>query len=569
MSQNNTSDSEAQDHDVRERPIRWLVAPLPAAVLPQGVTPMEPDSVFDRLSAESDVQLCKRITPSERLQALSGDSGFPEVAVLTMTEERAQELNRSLEVHVERDHRLVYGMPMASPDNIQVLDPAARVPMIGGLTLAFAVRGSDGTPLPRAEVSLTGAAWPAQGVTGPDGRVVISLSGETPGSIRAVYVRPEHGYWDRWVVRPQLVPNADNVITLTRLDETVPGFPDRQMFGWGQKAMCLDRIPPTYRAHGIRIAVIDSGIATSHPDLEGRVAGGVDVAERKSWSVDVSGHGTHCAGTIAGADNGRGIIGSAAEAEIHACKIFPSGRLSDLLEALDYCIEHSIDVVNLSLGTREHSALVAHKIAAARKLGMACIAASGNNGGEQILFPGTLDTVLTVAAMGKTGEGPEDSSHAFQVFGKPTAEGYYSAKFSAYGPGVDLCAPGVAIVSSVPPANYAAQDGTSMAAPHVTSLAALVLAHHPDFQQRFSGRDEARVEHLFQILRDSCEPLDFGDPRRSGAGLPNAVRALGLDSSVLLGGLMPGAGTTGGFTRTSAVALVDELERDLERIGIV
>ncbi|GHH80996.1 hypothetical protein GCM10018793_37480 [Streptomyces sulfonofaciens] len=564
MNENSPLDPDAPGQEVRERPTRWLVAPLPGSVLPQGVSPMAPESVFDRLAAEPDVRLCERIKPSARIQSLSADGPeFPEVGVFMMSEERARQLDAGVEVHVERDRRLIYGVPRPAPDTVAVVEPAAVAPLAGTLSIAFLVRGGDGVPLPRATVSLTGSAWPAQGVTGPDGRVVITVNGETAGSINAVYAKAEHGYWDRWIVRPQLVESGDNTITLQRLDRSLPDFPGRQLFGWGQKAMHLDRIPPSYRAHGIKVAVIDSGTATSHPDLAGQVVGGLDAAESRSWSADVVGHGTHCAGTIAGADNGTGIIGSATEAEIHACRIFPGGRISALLASLDYCIENDIDVVNLSLGTGEHSALVAQKIAAARSVGMACIAAAGNNGSDKILFPGSLDTVLTVAALGRTGEAPEDSSHAFQMFGEPTAEGYFSAKFSAYGPGVDVCAPGVAIISSVPPDGYAAQDGTSMAAPHVTSLAALVLAHHPDFHERFPARDEARVERLFRILRESCEPLDFGDPNRTGAGLPNAVRALGLGSGTLLGGA---AG--GGFSRTSAAAAVDELGRDLARAGI-
>ncbi|MGW0844570.1 S8 family serine peptidase [Streptomyces sp. NPDC002787] len=569
MSENDIFEPDDSAHDVAERPLRWIVAPLPGGLLPQGVSPMAPESVFDRLAAEPDVQLCKRIEPSERLQSLSDGAGFPEVAVFTMTADRAKELNQSVEVHVERDRRLVYGVPVPSPDSVQVVNPASVAPLSSSLSLSFVVRGSDGTPLPRALVSLTGSAWPAQAVTGQDGRAAIQLGTETPDSITAVYVKPEHGYWDRWLMRPQLNTQADNVVTVMRLEETIPDFPGRQVYGWGQKVMRLDRIPPTYRAHGVKIAVIDSGIATSHPDLETRVTGGVDVAERRSWSVDVSGHGTHCSGTITAADNGRGVIGSAMDAEIHACRIFPGGRLSDLMEALDYCIEHGVDVVNLSLGTGEHSALVANKIAAARALGIGCIVAAGNNGAPQVLFPGSLDSVLTVAAMGKVGEYPEDSSHAFQMFGEPTSEGYYSAKFTCHGPAVDVCAPGVGIVSSVPPDGYAAQDGTSMAAPHVTSLAALVLAHHPDFRERFAVRNEARVEHLFQILRSSCDPLEFGDPRRSGAGLPNALRALGLETGALLGGLPDSSATAGGHTRVSATALVDELGQEMIRAGII
>jgi hypothetical protein len=88
------------------------------------------------------------------------------------------------------------------------------------------------------------------------------------------------------------------------------------------------------------------------------------------------------------------------------------------------------------------------------------------------------------------------------------------------------------VVSSVPPTNYAAWDGTSFAAPYVTGLAALLLAHHPDFRGRFANRDAARVDRLFELIRGSCRPLSFGDPGRSGSGLPDAVVALGLAAPV-------------------------------------
>jgi subtilisin family serine protease len=109
-----------------------------------------------------------------------------------------------------------------------------------------------------------------------------------------------------------------------------------------------------------------------------------------------------------------------------------------------------------------------------------------------------------------------------------SADGYFSAKFTCFGPEVGVCAPGVAILSSVPSNNYAVWDGTSMAAPHVTGLAALVLAHHADFQGPFRARNAQRVERLFQILKQSAQPLNLGDARRTGAGLPDALRALNL-----------------------------------------
>jgi hypothetical protein len=83
-----------------------------------------------------------------------------------------------------------------------------------------------------------------------------------------------------------------------------------------------------------------------------------------------------------------------------------------------------------------------------------------------------------------------------------------------------------------------------MAAPHVTGLAALVLAHHPDFKNPFSARSADRVDRLLQILKLSARPINLGDPRRTGAGLPDAVVAVGLQQTSQFApqGFFPGNG---------------------------
>jgi subtilisin family serine protease len=509
---------------VLPRPLRYMVALPPQAHPGTGGPALDADGLHRLLDGDPEVAVLRRLPM--RTSGVEAGS-FPAVVVADMTAEHAAALRRRLpQVHIERDRLLTYSEVPVPPRKRK---SASAVPPLGTeSTYAFLVRDSGGAPVPGAVVMLTGSGWPAQAVTGPDGRAAVTMVGETAESIVSVLVKPRSGHWSTYVERPALSSSRENLIEPAKLSDGLEGFPGRQVFGWGQKAMDLDRLPRAFSGAGVKIAIIDSGAATEHADLLGRVTCGIDLAGGKpdGWADDTAHHGSHCAGIIAGGDDGRGILGFAAEAEVHACKIFPGGRFSDLIEALDYCIDQRIDVINLSLGSRHSSRLVAAKIDEARRAGVACVVAAGSDGGA-VGFPGNLPTVLTVAAIGKLGTFPDGTGHAAEVRRPVTGEGYFSPSFTCHGPEVDVCAPGVAVLSCVPPGTYAAWDGTSMAAPHVTGLAALVLAHHGDFRHAYGRRDARRVDHLFHVIRSSSQALDLGDPYRTGAGLPNVLRALG------------------------------------------
>lgn len=501
-------------------------------------------------------------------QVMGTGAPFPEILVVDMTAEHALELHMKYpQVLIERDRLLTYSQVPGPPRRRRTA--AAVVPSGVVSTFTFLVRDGDGKPVPGATVFVTGLGWPAQGVTGTDGRATVTLVGETPESVVSLVVKPRSGHWSFHLDRPSLSTTKDNLVELVKLSETLDDFPGHQLFGWGQQAMNLDRLPPTFRGAGVKVAIIDSGAAIDHPDLLNRISGGIDLSDRKpdGWAVDTAHHGSHCAAIIGGADDGRGVVGFAVEAEVHACKIFPGGRFSDLIEALDYCIEQRIDVVNLSLGSRHPSQLVAAKIEQAREAGVACVVAAGNDGGP-VGFPGNLPTVLTVAAIGRLGTFPAGTAHAAEIMEPCTGEGYFSPRFTCHGPGVDVCAPGVAVLSAVPSGDYAVWDGTSMAAPHVTGLAALVLAHHPDLCDGYGTRDARRVERLFQIIKSSCVPLDLGDPGRTGAGLPNALLALGPALALIAPELTADLGT-GDLSAGGVRGLLDRLTTEMAWAGLL
>src|SRR5207248_5062697 len=114
-----------------------------------------------------------------------------------------------------------------------------------------------------------------------------------------------------------------------------------------------DRLPPTFRGHGVKIAIVDSGVAAVPEDVAERVHGGRDVVgqDDKSWQEDAVGFGTLAAGLIAATPDRSHVVGLAPEAELHACKVFPGGRFGDLVEALDYCLAQDVDIISLGVGS--------------------------------------------------------------------------------------------------------------------------------------------------------------------------------------------------------------------------
>jgi subtilisin len=524
------------DGPVTVRKQRYLVAVRTGgnALVPMA-TEMLTNSLSSSLSNIEGVRILKRMKP-RGFSALSAGPSLggvgattPEIICCEMDPERGEALRAQARTTphyiVEVDAQLKH-LGLDTPNLIAASLESTLLPSkSGSVDVRVRVLGEDGRPLPKAEVYVYGAALPSQGLTDASGNVTLTVFGGPVTSVRAIYIKPEANHWERFISRPALDADGVNTVQLQPLTTSFPKFPDVGIVGWGHRLMRLDQVAAGLTGRGVKVGIIDSGCDNTHPQLR-HVQNGVDCTNNNdagSWVNDQVSHGTHCAGVIgAASSNVQGIRGFVPDAEIHAFKVFPSGRFSDLIDALDQCIERGIDVVNLSLGSDQVSELVAQKLLEARQKGIACIVAAGNSGGP-VQFPGTLPSVLTVSAIGKTGEFPPDTYHAQNVpEGFVGAEGVFPAKFSCFGPEVAVCAPGVAIVSSVPGGGYAAWDGTSMATPHVTGLAALMLAHHPAFASK--QRSEARVALLFQLIRASAVPY-IADVTRGGSGLPVAQLA--------------------------------------------
>jgi subtilisin len=272
---------------------------------------------------------------------------------------------------------------------------------------------------------------------------------------------------------------------------------------WGVKRIGAGSVHSDGRlGSGVKVAIIDSGIDNTHPELAGNYIGGYDFADKDNDPMDKDGHGTHVAGTVAAVRNGSGVVGAAPAAELYALKVFGddgSGDYSAVIAALDWAVKNGIQVTNNSYGSGDPGSTVKAAFDNAAAAGILHVAAAGNSGlpsgrGDNVGYPARFDSVLAVAA--------SDSSD-------------YRARFSSTGPAVELIAPGVSIRSTIPGGDYASYNGTSMASPHVAGVAALVWAAAPNLSP-------AGVR---AILTDTAQDLGLLATQQ-GNGLVRADRAV-------------------------------------------
>jgi len=251
-------------------------------------------------------------------------------------------------------------------------------------------------------------------------------------------------------VEPDLVVRA--------LAKPAPRQP-AQVLPWGVDRVNADAVWSSYTADPVKVAVVDTGIDTGHPDLIGNLKGGMSAVPYTASYNDDNGHGSHVAGTIAAANNSIGVIGVAPAADLYAVKVLDrhgSGYLSDIIDGLQWVVAHDIDVVNMSLGTSVYSASFDSAVQQTVASGVVVVAAAGNSGpyANSVGYPAKFAGVIAVSAT--------DSSNII-------------ASFSSRGSQVDLAAPGVSVYSTYKRQSYATLSGTSMASPHVAGVAALVL----------------------------------------------------------------------------------------------
>lgn len=344
-----------------------------------------------------------------------------------------------------------------------------------------------------------------QGLTDAQGICQLTTKASTQ-RFESVAVVPQSGYWSR-KIRDILINDTYEV----QLDSLTPEIPE--IYDWGhQFAQMQDGLANF--GIGVKVGIIDTGIRQDHHDLQ--PFGGCNCVlheDESLWYEDDDGHGSHCAGVIAGLVNNRGIKGYVPQAQIYSYRVFAKnaeGAMTfDIAKAIQKAVEDGCDIISMSISSPTPQTAIRTKIELACDRGVVCIAATGNEA-SSVGYPAAFPGVLAVGAFGKFGTYPDDSLHKDNESNlKSRDRQYYCATFSNFGKQVDFCAPGVAILSTVPGGAYSVWDGTSMACPQIAGIAALALAQHLDILN--APRDAGRVERLWQLLKQSAKPMGFGD----------------------------------------------------------
>lgn len=279
----------------------------------------------------------------------------------------------------------------------------------------------------------------------------------------------------------------------------------RQGVTWGLEQLGVTKVWDKTKGAGIKVGVLDTGVFGEHPALDKRVADFViiDPLGRRiaaTPTFDAGAHGTHVCGTIAGGQTPEGVhIGVAPEANLLVAGVLVGdATLRTLLEGLDWAIEKGADIINMSLGFNYYEPMFTEVFdVLINQYGVLPVVAVGNENQGNSSSPGNAYNALAVGALERVSRTRVDvaffSSGASLVFPGQEPNNLVTKP--------DVSAPGVQVYSTIPPMlradgayYYSYMDGTSMAAPHVAGVAALLMSAQP----------KAPVQEIAQVIKETA-----------------------------------------------------------------
>ncbi|ELZ10676.1 subtilisin-like serine protease [Halovivax asiaticus JCM 14624] len=315
-----------------------------------------------------------------------------------------------------------------------------------------------------------------------------------------------------------------------------PGEPGEYEYTYGLEQI---NVPEVWdgldvTGQGASVAVLDTGLDADHPEFEGFDA-------ENNWAhfnetghitgdppTDADGHGTHVAGTVAGGNESGTHIGVAPDTELYAGAVIPdgSGEAAQVLGGMQWAVEQDVDVMSMSLGAAGHRDLYLETIANAHADGTILVASAGNEQEGTTSSPGNDPLSVSVGA----------SNPSLGIASFSSGELVDTATEYGYSAGTDwpeqyilpdVSAPGVSVLSAYPDGEYEHLPGTSMAAPHVSGVVALMVAENPDLTiDEIKNRlVESAEKPPAEIATPAAEALD-GQDTRYGHGIVDAYHAV-------------------------------------------
>jgi subtilisin family serine protease len=302
-----------------------------------------------------------------------------------------------------------------------------------------------------------------------------------------------------------------------RVEATFTPLALAEIIDWG---LALLHVPDHWKrtaGAGVRVALLDTGIDESHPDLAGAIDDARDFTRSKSGPADRNGHGTHVAGIVAARQNNRGVVGVAPQSRLLVAKVLGDdgvGSSAAVAAGVDWACDSGAHLLSMSLGSPQPDPALHAAIKRAVAKGVFVITAAGNAGrADSVNYPARWRETVAVAAVDKSGR---------------------LSRFSSRGPQVDIAAPGQDVLSTYVGGGYAKLSGTSMAAPFVAGIVALLIPLHRDTcNSRTPLRTLADLhEHLRRTARDAGP---VGHDPGYGWGLINPDKLLGTTAHRLKG----------------------------------
>lgn len=256
------------------------------------------------------------------------------------------------------------------------------------------------------------------------------------------------------------------------------------------------------RGENIKIAVIDTGVDINHEDLKDSIIDGKNFIESGRDPIDIAGHGTHVASTIAARDNNYGIVGVANKAKIIPIKALDNngnGSTSTIAQAVRWAADRGSDFITMSLGSPNSPAELKSAIDYANNKGCIIFCAAGNSGpGVDIMYPARYENTIAIGAIDRN---------------------LKRTNFTCSGDSLDFLAPGHEIIGCVPGDKYAIMSGTSMSNPFAVGLAALLLAYNKN-EKKYKLDNYKDYVDIFKSTAKSLSDFQYaGNKKYEGYGI--------------------------------------------------